>query len=181
MPSTPAIMTGSYSTVSIGRCAVTRPARAPSPPSSTTARRGLPCPGPSECKVPLISTGGLYLKGADPFGPDAHSQEEAIPRIQEYVRRAPGAMHHPAGCPAGGDPRPPPGLRYSRHLRDYNVIFPVDRLKELQAEGVFGELAEENYSFVGATSQKRLLAEAAPAWAERLKEEQIDAVLLVGA
>ena len=41
----------------------------------------------------------------------------------------------------------------------------MDHLKELATEGIIGELAEENYSFVGATSQKRLLNEAAPEWA----------------
>ena len=141
-----------------------------------------PLPRPlRECKVALISTGGLCLEGADPFGPDAHSQEEAIPRIQEYVRRAPVLCTIPLDAQPEAIRVRHPGYDIRGTLRDYNVIFPVDRLKELQAEGVFGELAEENYSFVGATSQKRLLAEAAPAWAERLKEEQIYAVLLVGA
>ena len=49
-----------------------------------------------------------------------------------------------------------------------NVIFPIERVKELQSEGLFGELAGESYSFVGATSQKRLLR-IAPEWADRLK------------
>ena len=61
-----------------------------------------------------------------------------------------------------------------------NVVFLIDRLKELQSEGVFGELATENYSFVGAASQKRLLM-IAPKWAERLKTNEVDAALLVAA
>ena len=35
------------------------------------------------------------------------------------------------------------------------------------------------FSFTGATSQRRLLKEAAPQWAERLKQHRVDAVLLV--
>ncbi|MDA0989018.1 MAG: MerR family transcriptional regulator [Chloroflexi bacterium] len=54
-------------------------------------------------------------------------------------------------------------------------------LKELEAEGIVGELTEDNYSFVGASSQKRLLQEVAPTWAELLKAKEIDAAVLVGA
>ena len=59
-------------------------------------------------------------------------------------------------------------------------MFPVDRLIELETEGFVGQVAEEHYSFVEATSQKRLLFEA-PAWADRLKAEGVDVVLLVAA
>ncbi|MCH8087526.1 MAG: hypothetical protein IIC81_06695, partial [Chloroflexi bacterium] len=58
---------------------------------------------------------------------------------------------------------------------------PIDRLKELLAEGVIGELVEDNYSFVGATSQRRLLTEAAPALAREIRSKKVDAALLVAA
>ena len=32
---------------------------------------------------------------------------------------------------------------------DINVVFPIDRFKELESEGVIGRLADVNYSFMG--------------------------------
>ena len=134
----------------------------------------------SQARVALISTGGLYVEGDDPLGPDAPTQEEAVPRIQEFLRSPPAL----ATIPQDVDPNRlrvrHPGYDIRGTQRDYNVVFPTDRLKELQSEGVFGELAEENYSFVGAASQKRLLL-MAPEWAERLKGNEVDAALLVAA
>jgi len=74
-----------------------------------------------------------------------------------------------------------PGYDIRGTVRDRNVMFPIDRLTELRDEGVIGEIADENHSFIGATSQKRLLAETAPEWAEKLKSMQVDAVLLAAA
>ena len=62
---------------------------------------------------------------------------------------------------------------------DPNVAFTLERLVELRDEGVIGELASEAYSFVGAASQKRLVKQVAPRWAEMLKEQRIEAALLV--
>jgi D-proline reductase (dithiol) PrdB len=33
---------------------------------------------------------------------------------------------------------------------DWNVAFPLERLKELAADGVIGSVAETHYSFMGA-------------------------------
>ncbi len=134
----------------------------------------------SDCRVALISTGGVYVDGEDPMGPGGPTQEEAVGRIQEFLRSPPALVSIPRDIEAGRLRVRHPGYDIRGAQRDYNVVFPVDRLKELESEGVFGELAEENYSFVGAVSQKRLL-QVAPQWAERLREREVDAVLLVGA
>ena len=134
----------------------------------------------SQARVALISTGGLYVEGDDPLGPDGPTQEEAIPRIQEFLRSPPALASIPRDVEGGRLRVRHPGYDIRGTQRDYNVVFPIDRLKELQSEGVFGELAEENYSFVGAASQKRLL-QIAPEWAERLKANEVDAALLVAA
>ena len=130
----------------------------------------------SECRVALISTGGLYVDGDDPMGPDGPTQEEAIARIQEFLRNPPVLSAIPRDVDVNELRVRHPGYDIRGTRKDHNVVFPVDRLKGLQAEGVFGELAEENYSFVGAASQKRLL-QIAPEWAERLKANEVDAAL----
>jgi D-proline reductase (dithiol) PrdB len=62
---------------------------------------------------------------------------------------------------------------------DPNVVLPIDRLRELEREGIFGDLAPNAYSFVGATSQLRLQKEAAPEWVALFQAQQIDALILV--
>ena len=63
--------------------------------------------------------------------------------------------------------------------QDINVIFPIDRLRELVAAGVIGDVAPEHVSVNVVTNQQRLREEAAPAWAAELAGRgDIDAVVL---
>ena len=135
----------------------------------------------SESRLALLSAGGIFADGDDPLGPDGPSQEEAIGQIQDFLRAPPILSTIPRDLPPESIRVRHPGYDIRGTLKDYNVVFPVDRLKELEAEGIFGELAEENYSFVGATSQKRLLKDVAPEWAQRLNAREVDAALLVAA
>lgn len=61
--------------------------------------------------------------------------------------------------------------------QDLNVVFPIDRLKELEAEGVIGSVADFHYSFQGAIDAE-LLEPAAAQLAGLLKKDAVDAVLL---
>ena len=60
---------------------------------------------------------------------------------------------------------------------DINVVFPLDRLRELAAEGVVGSVAEIHYSFMGATQMHALEAKAREL-AGLLKKDRVDTVLL---
>jgi D-proline reductase (dithiol) PrdB len=63
--------------------------------------------------------------------------------------------------------------------RDKNLALPLDRLRELKAEGRIGEVAPRHYSFMGSISAPaRLLTITAPEVAHRLREERTDGVLL---
>ncbi|WP_326836394.1 hypothetical protein VSH64_16025 [Amycolatopsis rhabdoformis] len=65
-------------------------------------------------------------------------------------------------------------------LEDLNVVFPRDRLVELQARGVFGELAPAAVSMLGSITKYRGLAEqTAPAIAEVVAEQGVDLMLMV--
>ena len=134
----------------------------------------------SKSRVAIVSTGGLYVKGNDPLGPDGPTQEEAVPRIQEFLRGPSALATIPRDAGREELVARHPGYDVRGTVRDRNVVFPIDRLIELETEGIVGRVAEEHYSFVGATSQKRLLNET-PAWAERIKAASVDAVLLVAA
>lgn len=61
--------------------------------------------------------------------------------------------------------------------RDVNVIFPIDRLRELADDGVIGSVADFHYSFMGAIDPVTL-EPAAAQLAGLLKKDAVDAVLL---
>ncbi len=67
--------------------------------------------------------------------------------------------------------------------RDINCIFPIERLRELAAEGVIGEVAPRHYSgFMGRIYVRTAVVnEAAPALARKLVDDGIDAFVLVPA
>lgn len=135
----------------------------------------------SESKLVMISAGGLYVEGDDPMDPDGPSQEEAIPRIGEFLKAPPVLSAIPRDVQPVNIRVRHPGYDVRGTVRDHNSVFPLDRLKELQAEGVVGELADEHYSFVGAASQMRLLKKEGPEWAEKVLAKEVDAALLVAA
>jgi D-proline reductase (dithiol) PrdB len=62
--------------------------------------------------------------------------------------------------------------------QDWNVVFPLDRLKELAAEGIIGSVAAYHYSFMGATDPAEM-EPAARNLAVLLKRDRVDAALLV--
>lgn len=62
--------------------------------------------------------------------------------------------------------------------QDWNVVFPLDRLHELAAQGVIGSVADYHYSFMGA-ADPATMASAALNLADLLKGDRVDAALLV--
>ena len=62
--------------------------------------------------------------------------------------------------------------------KDWNVVFPLDRLNELAEQGVIGSVADYHYSFMGATAPE-LMETAARTLAGLLKRDNVTAVLLV--
>jgi D-proline reductase (dithiol) PrdB len=61
--------------------------------------------------------------------------------------------------------------------RDMNVVFPLDRLREMAEAKVIGSVAATHYSFMGASDPRGMEANA-NAVAGLLKADRVDAVLL---
>ena len=135
----------------------------------------------SETRLALITSSGHFVEGDDPapFGIENMSQEEAIRRISDFIKSEPTLSAIPIDTPRDE--------LYVRHggydirgaQADPNVAFPIERLRELEHEGLIGELVPNAYSFVGATSQPRLTQQAGPDWVEMLHEQHVEAALLV--
>lgn len=66
----------------------------------------------------------------------------------------------------------------SGFAEDVNLVFPLDRFRELRDEGVLGSLASVHYSFMGAGLAPTAFEAGAIQVAALLKRDQVDAVFL---
>lgn len=121
----------------------------------------------SECCIAMLTAGGVSRKDAPPFNPQARNdlRVDAI------------AADTPADFFAVNDD-------YYNHAdaeRDINCIFPVDRLRELATERLIGGVAAHLYSgFMGRTyNRTAVVKEAAPALAQKLRDDQVDAFVMI--
>jgi D-proline reductase (dithiol) PrdB len=116
------------------------------------------------CRVAIVTTAGLHRRGDRPFGP-ADQTYRVIP----------------ADTPTADIVQSHTSLGFDRVaiMRDVNVSFPIDRLRELVARGVLGALAPYSYSFMGAQRDlARIEGETGPQVGRRLREEGVDAALV---
>ena len=113
-------------------------------------------------RVAIVSSAGLFVRGGEPFrGRDADYR--AIPAD---VRPENLLESHIS-------------INFDRtgFQEDWNVVFPLDRLNELAAEGTIGSVAATHYSFMGATDPVQMEPHARE-MAGRLKADAVDAVIL---
>ncbi len=125
----------------------------------------------AECKVALLSSGGFYHEGDEPFDLDRERREplwgdpgfRELPRsiTQDEIRAA--HLHY----------------ENSHAMRDFNCMLPLGALEELLEEGRIGAISETHFSIMGYQPKVRtLIEETAPRVAERLHAQEVDLVLL---
>jgi D-proline reductase (dithiol) PrdB len=61
---------------------------------------------------------------------------------------------------------------------DVNLVFPIDRFRELEESGEIGSLADIHYSFMGAGLTPEAYEESASQVAGLLEKDRVDAVFL---
>ncbi|MFP6582379.1 MAG: glycine/sarcosine/betaine reductase selenoprotein B family protein [Candidatus Hydrogenedentota bacterium] len=61
---------------------------------------------------------------------------------------------------------------------DVNVVFPIDRLRELASEGVIGSVADFHYSLMGAGWPPQAIEPTMRDLAAKLRDDEVDAVCL---
>jgi len=117
-----------------------------------------------ECRLALVTTGGVHLPEDTRFDIDD-------PLGDCSYREIPGtagelAWTHAYHAPDRGD-------------TDLDSVFPLWTLRELEAEGIVGELNHRHFSFMGAIHDPVPLVEGtAPEVARKLVEDQVDVALL---
>lgn len=62
---------------------------------------------------------------------------------------------------------------------DVNVVFPIDRLRELQEEGIIGSVANFHYSLMGAGWLPEQIEPTVDELSVLLRKDEVDAVCLV--
>ncbi len=62
---------------------------------------------------------------------------------------------------------------------DVNTVFPLDRLRELAADGTIGSVAEHHYSLMGAGWPPEMIEPTAVELARLLQADGVDAICLV--
>lgn len=118
----------------------------------------------AEARVALVTTAGVHLRGDRPFA----SSDQTFRVI-------------PSSSPAMAIVQSHSSIGFDRtaFMRDVNVSFPIDRLRELRDRGEIGSLAEDFYSFMGGSRAPRTMQrETGPEVARRLLAEGVDVVLL---
>lgn len=121
-------------------------------------------PGPPlhRRRVAIVTTAGLHRRDDRPF--EMGSADYRI--IPGETPAADLVMSHIS-------------VNYDRSgfQEDLNVVLPIDRLRELEADGTIGSVSEFHYSFMGA-SQGHTLEGKARELAALMKKDGVDAVLL---
>jgi D-proline reductase (dithiol) PrdB len=122
-----------------------------------------------DCRVALVGTAGLVPPGAPPF-------DASVKGGDVSCRVVPGDAD-PATL---GEWHRSDAFDHTGLGRDRNLAFPLDRLRELAAEGVIGSVAPRHLSFMGSiTAPGRLVRYTAPEGARLLVEDAVDVALLV--
>lgn len=118
----------------------------------------------SESRVAIVTSAGLHLRQDDPFVSDDPSYRV----IPSGVTQAEILQSHSSL-----------GFDRGAVMQDLNVVFPIDRLRELAAQGAIGELPPHYYSFMGAQEDVSAIKQwSAGEVAKRLVAEGADIVLV---
>jgi D-proline reductase (dithiol) PrdB len=113
-------------------------------------------------RVAIVTSAGLVRRGEDPFrGRDADYRAIPFDTGPEDL-----LISHIS-------------INFDRtgFQEDWNVVFPLERLRDLAREGAIGSVADTHYSFMGATDPAQMETHAREV-AGRLKQDGVDAAVL---
>jgi D-proline reductase (dithiol) PrdB len=119
----------------------------------------------AQSKLALIGSGGILYRDQPRF----HREDASYRTIPKDATQDDLSVWHF-------------GYRTADAEADHNCVFPLARLRELEAASEIGELADSAYSFMGGVySSRKVRDELAPAIADELKRAHVDAFYLVPA
>jgi len=123
----------------------------------------------NRARVALVTSAGLIPPDAVPYDPRIRGGDYTyrwIP-VSAQLRRLANNHRSESWDTSGFE-------------RDPNVVFPLDRLRELERVGLIGEINRRHASFMGSiTAPGRLIRHSAPEVAAELVGDQVDVAVLV--
>ena len=124
-----------------------------------------------ECKIVLITTGGIHLKSDIEFDLSDPKGDSSFRRIPYDTDLKDLIITH----------------KYYDHQdadRDPNLILPIEILNELQSEGMVGPSCENHYSFMGHIKEPHLttlIQKSSIEAAKEIRQHEAEIALLVPA
>ena len=122
---------------------------------------------PSNQTFALVTSGGLYLKNSQPpFDTESIHGDTSFREIPKTVRQQDIGIAH---------------AHYDHSLaeQDINIVFPIQRLVELENEGIIGKLTDTHYSFSYVNDAASLVKKTVPEFISRIKAAGVDVLFLV--
>lgn len=123
----------------------------------------------SECTVALLVSGGISHCAAPAFDPYSRN-DHRVDCIDHEVSSSDFQIHDSY-------------YDHSDAEEDINCVFPLDRLREMAADGEIGAVAKHFWSgFMGRIyNRTQLIEESAPAFVDKLEEDHVDVLVAVPA
>lgn len=121
-----------------------------------------------ESVLALVTTAGVHEKSQEPFDMKDPNGDPSVRMIDNRLSLGDLMITHDYYDHADAD-------------KDMNIVFPLDRIREMVARGQIGGLARTHYGFMGHIDGPHivsLLNRSAPQVVSRLKEDGVDLVLL---
>ncbi len=117
----------------------------------------------SQARIAVLTTGGIYVDGQQPFNVDGDWSYRAIPLDTPLEDFRVAHTHYDTTGVA----------------EDVDAVFPIHRLQELAAAGRVGQAHSPTLSFMGYIYDVAGLIEvSAPEAAQRLKDEGVDGAVI---
>lgn len=131
-----------------------------------------------EARVALVTTAGVHAQDQKPF---SISPEEVTPELSQFNFREKGDASLrliPSSLDVSELYIAHPYLDVSGVEEDINVVFPLERLRELEEENFIGEAAPQHISFMGYVPNPEDLEPSAKEAVGQLKKDEVDLVVL---
>ncbi len=117
----------------------------------------------SEAKIAALTTGGIYVEGQPAFDVNGDWSFREIPLDTPMDCFRVAHTHYDIAGVA----------------EDVDAVLPIHRLLELEAEGIIGQAQDPTFGFMGYIHDRSGLMETTgPEVAERLREEDVDGVVI---
>lgn len=120
----------------------------------------------NQMNISLLTTGGVRLQSQEPYNDEGDERFYVLPgdvNVADLTANYASAANYD----------------FSDTLKDMNVMFPIERLRELKEAGLIGGVANKHIVSMGYTMRlKKVYEETVPAIARELERSNTDGVIL---